>query len=349
VAVDKRLLIAAAAAVVVAAGGVAVAVHNSAPDVVVSTAGQTAEATAAAMRAAATPKADNWVVPASAVSVPAGVLAPGAFIALVGEDGGFGCTLGAGIRAGDRTGFVTAGHCGNGDGDMVRLDSVTGAPLGVITDADEGYDSVAKVALDYAAVWTDAPAPNAATVAGLPVAGVMTREAAATLKRGTPICFDGATSGVVCSPLKLAGITSLLTDSTAVGGDSGSPVFVVDGETGAATLLGIMSGSNADLTEVAYLDPALERLGAQALVDPTAAASVAGDPRYSNNISAHTELAGRVRCWTRLQALAVVDAVERLKVLRDTAFDEGLIQVGLQSRWTAEAIRNEKAKVRDDG
>jgi hypothetical protein len=62
--------------------------------------------------------------------------------------------------------------------------------------------------------------------------------------------------------------------------------------------------------------------------------------------AAHTELAGRVRCWTRLQALAVIDAVERLKVLRDTAFDEGLIQVGLQSRWTAEAIRNEKAKPR---
>jgi hypothetical protein len=46
--------------------------------------------------------------------------------------------------------------------------------------------------------------------------------------------------------------------------------------------------------------------------------------------AAHTELAGRVRCWTRLQALAVIDAVERLKVLHGIAFDEGLIQVGLQ-------------------
>ena len=252
-------------------------------DVVISTAGQTAEATAAAMRAAAAPKADNWVsVPASASSVPAGVLAPGAWMSIP-ERGKF-CTLGAGIRAGDRTGFVTAGHCGD-DGMAVRLDSRDGAPLGVLSDADKSYDSVAKVALDYAVVWTASPAPTAAMVAGLPVAGVMTRAAAAKLPSGTPICFDGATSGVTCSPLKLAGITSLLTDSVAVGGDSGSPVFVVDGNTGAATLLGITSGSNADLTEVAYLDPALERLGARALVDPTAAAAVAGDPRYSANIS----------------------------------------------------------------
>jgi hypothetical protein len=235
------------------------------------------------MRAAAAPKADNWVVPASAVSVPAGVLAPGAFIALVGGGGGFGCTLGAGIRAGDRTGFVTAGHCGNGDGDMVRLDSVTGAPLGVLSDADKSYDYGSGLQSDSAAVWTASPAPTAAMVAGLPVAGVMTHSGAMALKSGTPFCFDGATSGLVCSPLKSALLSSLVIDGVAVGGDSGSPVFVVDGDTGAATLLGIMSGSNADLTEVAYLDPALERLGAQALVDPTAAAAVAGDPRYSAN------------------------------------------------------------------
>ncbi len=248
----------AGVAVAVAAGGVAVAVHNSAPDVVVSTAGQTAEATAAARRAAATPKPDNWVVPASAISVPAGVLAPGAFIDVGTAESGGSCTLGAGIRAGDRTGFVTAGHCGNGDGDMVRLDSVTGAPLGVLSDADESYDSVAKVALDYAAVWTNAPAPNAATVAGLPVAGVMTREAAAKLPKGTPICFDGATSGVLCSALDFADTITMMTEGVGGRGDSGAPVFVVDGDTGAATLIGITSKSTAATVEVTYLDPALE-------------------------------------------------------------------------------------------
>lgn len=62
------------------------------------------------MRAAAAPKQDNWVfVPASASSVPAGVLAPGAFIdGGIAESGG-GCTLGSWIRGGDL--FVTAGHC----------------------------------------------------------------------------------------------------------------------------------------------------------------------------------------------------------------------------------------------
>jgi hypothetical protein len=255
----------------------------AAPDVVISTAGQTAEATAAARRAAAAPKPDNWVVPASAVSVPAGVLAPGAFIDVGTAESGGSCTLGAGIRAGDRTGFVTAGHCGNGDGDMVRLDSVTGAPLGVLSDADKSYDSVAEVLSDSAAVWTTAPAPNAATVAGLPVAGVMTRDGAMMLKSGTPVCFDGATSGLVCSPLKSALITSLVVDGVAVSGDSGAPAFVVDGDTGAVTLLGIVKMVK-NMTTVTYLDPALERIGAQALVDPTSAASVAGDPRYSSNV-----------------------------------------------------------------
>ena len=278
--VDKRLLIAAAA--VAAAGGVAVTLHTpAAPDVVISTAGQTAEATAAAARSA---KPDNWVVPVSAVSVPAGVLAPGAYIDVGTAASGGSCTLGAGIRAGDRTGFVTAGHCGNGDGDMVRLDSVTGAPLGVLSDADTSYDSVAEVLSDSAAVWTNTPAPRAATVAGLPVAGVMTRDGAMTLKRGTPVCFDGATSGLVCSPLNGAGITSFAIDGVAKPGDSGAPVFVVDGDTGAATLLGIAKMVK-NMTTVTYLDPALERLGAQALADPTAAAAVAGDPRYSNNVS----------------------------------------------------------------
>jgi V8-like Glu-specific endopeptidase len=212
-------------------------------------------------------------------------MAPGAAIALVGEYSGSGCTLGSGIRAGDRTGFLTAGHCGTGDGDMVRLDSVTGAPLGVLSDADDSYDSVAKVALDYAAVWTSAPTPGAATVAGLPVAGVMTREAAAKLPKGTPICFDGATSDLSCAPLRFVDSITMRLDGAARPGDSGSPAFVVDGDTGAATLIGIMSGGDASNAEITYLDPALDRLGAQALVDSAAAATVAGDPRYSERVA----------------------------------------------------------------
>jgi hypothetical protein len=277
--VATAALAAAAAAMSACSATDTSAAPVAAPDVVISTAGQTAEATAAAARSA---KPDNWVVPASAVSVPAGVLAPGAEVA-VGTPAGWGsCTLGAGIRAGDRTGFATAGHCDR-YGDTVRLDSASGAPLGVLSDADKSYDIVAEVLSDSAAVWTNTPAPAAATVAGLPVAGVMTRDGAMTLKSGTPVCFDGATSGLVCSPLKSALITSLVVDGVAVGGDSGAPAFVVDGDTGAVTLLGIVKMVK-NMTTVTYLDPALERLGAQALVDPTSAASVAGDPRYSRNV-----------------------------------------------------------------
>jgi len=65
---------------------------------------------AAKMRAAAASKQDNRVyVPASASSVPAGVLAPGAFIDVGTAESVGGCTLGSGIRGGDL--FVTAGHC----------------------------------------------------------------------------------------------------------------------------------------------------------------------------------------------------------------------------------------------
>lgn len=279
--VATAALAAAAAAMSACSTTDTAAAPVAAPDVVISTAGQTPEATAAARRAAAAPKPDNWVVPVSASSVPAGVLAPGAWMSIP-ERGKF-CTLGAGIRAGDRTGFVTAGHCGD-DGMALRLDSRDGAPLGVLSDADESYDSVAEVLSDSAAVWTNTPAPHAATVAGLPVAGVMTRDGAMTLKSGTPICFDGATSGLVCSPLNGADLTTLMTDGVAKPGDSGAPVFVVDGDTGAATLLGIVKMVK-NMTTVTYLDPALNRLGAQALVDPAAAAAVAGDSRYSLNVS----------------------------------------------------------------
>jgi hypothetical protein len=46
--------------------------------------------------------------------------------------------------------------------------------------------------------------------------------------------------------------------------------------------------------------------------------------------AAHAELANRIRAWTRVQALAVIDAVERFKRLpTGTVFDEAMVQVGL--------------------
>lgn len=164
------------------------------------------------MRAA---KPDNWVAaPASASSVPAGVLAPGVWMSIPVREKF--CTLSAGVRSasGDRTGFLTAGHCGD-DGMEVRLDGVAGPLLGSISDSDESFDSTIEVLNDSAAVWSTTASSAAATVAGLPVAGVMTRDAARQLKKGTPICFDGATSGVVCSPLDGADIDTMMLDGAA--------------------------------------------------------------------------------------------------------------------------------------
>jgi hypothetical protein len=272
----------AAAAAVAAAATVSSACSNS--DSIVTTAGQTPEATAAAMRQAATPKQDNWVsLPASAVSVPAGVMAPGGIIRGIDTEGDMArCTITAATPSGE---ILTAGHCGLAGSARLLPD---GTVVGTITKSIDEVPSAGAV-LDAAVVSATLPVTAAATrIAERPVAGVMNVEGIRKLPKGTSVCFDGAKSGLKCGPLLSADRQGMEIDADSTGGDSGAPVFLVDGGSQTVTLVGILSGSpKSDSAHMlaTYLDPALERLGAQALVDPTAAGTVAGDPRYSESVA----------------------------------------------------------------
>lgn len=186
------------------------------------------------------------------------------------------CTLGAAIDGG----FLTAGHCTaalrptpvelSRDQDAYMSEQV---PFGTVTNAkfDDGIS-------DDSAVIRGVAVPAGATrIAGrYPVAGVLTPAAVRTLPEGTPICIDGAKSGLRCASLHSAdgfAITAPLSRK----GDSGAAAFVVDPR-GRALLIGILSGGINDnkFDESAYLEPALRRLGVKALVDTAAARDFAG-------------------------------------------------------------------------
>ena len=276
-------------AVAVAAGGVAVAVHNSAvgADSIVTTAGQTPEATAAAMRQAATPKQDNWIdITGENADVPFGVAAPGAVISGTKTNGKLAdCTITAALEG---NAVATAGHCGAAGSPRQLSDGPNGTLSGTVGSITQSVDEVPSTGpvTDAAIVQLSAPiSPAAVRVAGRPVAGVMTMDAVRDLPNGTTVCFDGAKSGVRCGGLISASDEAVKVAVDTSSGDSGAPVFLVDGRTNAVTLIGIHSGDQRGSMYATYLDPALDRFDADLLVDPSAAAAVAGDPRYSTRVT----------------------------------------------------------------
>ncbi|MFV8172452.1 MULTISPECIES: hypothetical protein [Mycolicibacterium] len=195
------------------------------------------------------------------------------------------CTLGAAIDGG----FLTAGHCTaalrptpvelSRDQDAYMSEQVAFGTVTGAADDGVGVDS---------AVIRGVTVPDAAIrIAGrYPVAGVLTPAAVRTLPEGTPICIDGAKSGLVCSSLRFAPFDGYITTtSVSRKGDSGSAVFVVDPEN-RALLIGITSGGSTDKTDgyTTYLEPALRRLGAKALIDKDASATFTG-PEFSTLVT----------------------------------------------------------------
>lgn len=179
------------------------------------------------------------------------------------------CTLGPAVASARGRGFVTAGHCDQTPGGQVfvfaDIDGAEPVSIGVITGAEDKPSSQGYS--DSAVIWTEAVDPAATKIAGRwPVTGVMTAAEIRRLPAGTPICIDGAWSGVVCSPLEAADDKIRYAD-IGDGGDSGAAVFVVD-EKGGATLIGLLRGSDGDNPNIGvatFLEPALQRLGATAL------------------------------------------------------------------------------------
>lgn len=177
------------------------------------------------------------------------------------------CTITAEARnAGTgQTGYVTAGHCGIGPYAAEQYIQTTRSgpvePLGVVTGAEDDDAGV-----DSAVIWTDRDMDPAAatTIAGFPIGGLMAEADVRELPIGTPICLDGAISGLVCADLVNADDRRRIRlAAAAVEGDSGAPVFVVDRGSRRATVIGILEGGSGLTSTATYMEPALQRLGAQ--------------------------------------------------------------------------------------
>lgn len=186
------------------------------------------------------------------------------------------CTAGPAIAATStptRRGFVAAGHC----------DEVPGSAVSAGGESIEPYTDTRRGDRGVTVTWG---ATNAApTVAGgFKVAGVLKQDVVQRLEYGTPVCMDGAVSGVRCGTVTENDATGIYVKMPIERGDSGAPLFLVS-DRGTATLIGIVEQRSAGFTFGAYLDPLLDEVGAKVLTDRTAAIDPSTDPRYSSATS----------------------------------------------------------------
>lgn len=186
------------------------------------------------------------------------------------------CTIGPAIVAGSQRGFLTAGHCTTAFAPTklylhTTADMRASLPVVMGTGLQAENRSTPGGWSDSGVVWTGAIDPAATKIAGRwPVAGVMTVEGVRALPAGTPVCINGAKSGVVCSPL-IGAEDKIRYRHVSDAGDSGAPVFLVDALTRRATLIGLHRGydkSEPAVGEATYLESALQRFGATALTAP---------------------------------------------------------------------------------
>ncbi|ANO17376.1 trypsin domain-containing protein [Mycobacteroides abscessus subsp. abscessus] len=196
------------------------------------------------------------------------------------------CTLGPVVapeRNRDDRGYLTAKHCDQPGtaqaiiyADAAHTDP---RPLGVYTPRKSG-------SLDATSIWLASDAAAPATIAGHPVAGVLTDTALKELASGRApapkVCVYGAVSGLACGDLIDADDRELTVDIPTREGDSGAAVFLYDEGTRAVTLIGLVSSGNDSFTYATYLDEALRELGAKLVTDPAVSIASATDPRYSD-------------------------------------------------------------------
>lgn len=185
------------------------------------------------------------------------------------------CTAGPAVAAAaaqGHLGYVVAAHCDKGPG-TVTVGSESTAPY------------TGTIAGTYGATVTWGASSATPTVVGgqRNVRGVLTREATQELAFHTPVCVDGAVSGVQCGLLVDADQDGIEAKLSTVYGDSGSPMFLV-GERG-VVLIGLVEESATPYTHAAYLDPLLGELGAVALVDQATAVDAKSNPSYSRSVT----------------------------------------------------------------
>lgn len=211
-----------------------------------------------------------------------GTPVPGIVIAQQVAEARKSCTIGVAVQAADiGNAFVTAGHCDRAPGGALFLypeadTTDAGAKRLPASFVKTDTHVVPDVATGLVGDSTLLPVPavdRAATKIAdrYPIAGVLTTTAVRQLPPHTPVCFDGALSGVTCGALIDADDEGLLRfDADGREGDSGGPVFLLDSQD-RATLIGLVKGGDADGsdTTATYLEPALARLDAVVVLDPS--------------------------------------------------------------------------------
>lgn len=216
-----------------------------------------------------------------------GTPVPGITIAQAnGESSPSRCTLGAAVRTEDGTpAFVTAGHCDERPGNQLWLypsPDISGVdtihlpkPYASVTDTNGKPDPDTGVVNDSAVVPLTSLNPAATVIASrYRIAGMLTATAAKELAPKTPICFDGAVSGVRCGVVTgdTGGVLGFSRGPDAPApfisrGDSGAPVFVLDSQ-GRAALVGLLSERIGEgIGRASYLEPALAKMHANVFLD----------------------------------------------------------------------------------
>ncbi|WP_234713572.1 S1 family peptidase [Mycolicibacterium conceptionense] len=178
------------------------------------------------------------------------------------------------ISTGSHVGYLTAGHCDLIKGAPVWMytndqgtKKLTLSPLqnserGVDTDG-QGHDS----SLFFLSQSQQDKAYGTEIADGVKLRGVMSVSDARKLRAGTPVCMNGSRSGLTCGPLIAADSDDFEWGGKAVSGDSGAPVFVVNGK-GDALAIGMLQRGPTDTDNFAtYLSPVLSRLGLRLIVD----------------------------------------------------------------------------------
>lgn len=185
------------------------------------------------------------------------------FASDTGADTSSQCTISWPVRDPDGDyAFLTAGHCVDDGGDQLWIRDRSGHSIDLppLTAIEQGVDSKGIVH-DSARFYLPGGASldDAMVAPGVAIRGVLSVEEVKWLPRGTIMCMNGARSGISCGPFERGYLDAFEWHGSAVHGDSGAPIFVVNANGDAMAVGMLMSGPTDTLNYATYLMPVLER------------------------------------------------------------------------------------------